>query len=100
MKELLKINMVNEIEKMDNELQEIKYAINDLDRISDKLNMIYDRRERILKLVDKIRCLEEQLKVRFPGEIKVLIKIEKEINKRLIQLEDLLNVIKEKNWNI
>lgn len=93
MKELLKINMINEIEKMDNELQEIKYTINDLDRIGDKLNIINDRRKRILKLIDKIRYLEEQLKVRFPEEIKVLIKIEKEINKRLIQLEDLLNVI-------
>lgn len=93
MKNLLKINMVNEIEKMDNELQEIKYAINDLDRIGDKLNMIYDRKDRILKLVDNLRYLEEQLKVRFPEEINVLIKIEKEINKRLIQLEDLLNVI-------
>lgn len=93
MKNLLKINMVNEIEKMDNELQEIKYAINDLDRIGDKLNMIYDRKDRILKLVDKLRYLEEQLKVRFPEEINTLIKIEKEINKRLIQLEDLLNVI-------
>ena len=93
MKNLLKINMVNEIEKMDNELQEIKYAINDLDRIGDKLNMINDRKDRILKLVDKLRYLEEQLKVRFPEEINTLIKIEKEINKRLIQLEDLLNVI-------
>ena len=93
MKNLLKINMVNEIEKMDNELQEIKYATNDLDRIGDKLNMIYDRKDRILKLVDNLRYLEEQLKVRFPGEINVLIKTEKEINKRLIQLEDLLNVI-------
>ena len=93
MKNLLKINMVNEIEKMDNELQEIKYAINDLDRIGDKLNMIYDRKYRILKLVDNLRYLEEQLKVRFPEEINTLIKIEKEINKRLIQLEDLLNVI-------
>lgn len=93
MKELLKIAMVNEIEKIDNELQEIKYTINDLDRIGDKLNMIYDKRERILKLVDKIRYLEEQLKARFPEEIRVLIKIEKEINKRLIQLEDLLNII-------
>ena len=93
MKNLLKINMVNEIEKMDNELQEIKYATNDLDRIGDKLNMIYDRKDRILKLVDNLRYLEEQLKVRFPEEINTLIKIEKEINKRLIQLEDLLNVI-------
>lgn len=93
MRDLLKIAMVNEIEKMDNELQEIKYAINDLDSIGDKLNMIRDRRDRILKLVDKLRYLEEQLKVRFPGEINVLIKNEKEINKRLIQLEDLLNVI-------
>ena len=93
MRDLLKIAMVNEIEKMDNELQEIKYAINDLDRIGDKLNMIHDRKERILKLVDKLRYLEEQLKVRFPEEINVLIKTEKEINKRLIQLEDLLNVI-------
>ena len=93
MRNLLKINMVNEIEKIDNELQEIKYAINDLDRIGDKLNMIHDRKDRILKLVDKLRYLEEQLEVRFPEEINVLIKIEKEINKRLIQLEDLLNVI-------
>ena len=93
MKNLLKINMENEIEKMDNELQEIKYAINDLDRVGDKLNMIYDRKDRILKLVDNLRYLEEQLKVRFPEEINTLIKIEKEINKRLIQLEDLLNVI-------
>lgn len=93
MKDLLKIAMVNEIEKMDNELQEIKYAINDLDRIGDKLNMIHDRKGRILKLVDKLRYLEEQLKVRFPGEINVLIKTEKEILKRLIELEDLLNVI-------
>ena len=93
MRDSLKIAMVNEIGKMDNELQEIKYAINDLDRIGDKLNMIYDRKERIIKLVDKLRYLEEQLKVRFPGEINTLIKIEKEINKRLIQLEDLLNVI-------
>ena len=61
--------------------------------IGDKLNMIYDRKDRILKLVDKLRYLEEQLKVRFPEEINTLIKIEKEINKRLIQLEDLLNVI-------
>ena len=79
MRDLLKIAMVNEIEKMDNELQEIKYAINDLDRIGDKLNMIHDRKERILKLVDKLRYLEEQLKVRFPEEINVLIKTEKEI---------------------
>ena len=93
MKNLLKINMENEIEKMDNELQEIKYVINDLDRVGDKLNMIYDRKNRILKLVDNLRYLEEQLKVRFPEEINTLIKIEKEINKRLIQLEDLLNVI-------
>ena len=93
MRDSLKIAMVNEIGKMDNELQEIKYAINDLDRIGDKLNMIYDRKERILKLVDKLRYLEEQLKVRFPGEINTLIKIEKEISKRLIQLEDLLNII-------
>ena len=93
MRDLLKMAMVNEIEKMDNELQEIKYAINDLDRIGDKLNMIHDRKERILKLVDKLRYLEEQLKVRFPEEINILIKTEKEINKRLIQLEDLLNVI-------
>ena len=93
MKTLLKINMENEIEKMDNELQEIKYAINGLDRIGDKLNMIYDRKDRILKLVDNTRYLEEQLKVRFPEEINTLIKIEKELNKRLIQLEDLLNVI-------
>ena len=93
MRNLLKINMENEIEKMDNELQEIKYAINDLDRVGDKLNMIYDRKDRILKLVDNLRYLEEQLKVRFPEEINTLIKIEKEINKRLIQLEDLLNVI-------
>ena len=97
MKDLLKIAMVNEIEKMDNELQEIKYAINDLDRIGDKLNMIYDRKERILKLVDILRYLEEQLKVRFPGEINVLIKTEKEINKRLIQLEDLLNIVNSSN---
>ena len=93
MRDLLKMAMVNEIEKMDNELQEIKYAINDLDTIGDKLNMIHDRKERILKLVDKLRYLEEQLKVRFPEEINILIKTEKEINKRLIQLEDLLNVI-------
>ena len=93
MRDLLKMAMVNEIEKMDNELQEIKYAINDLDTIGDKLNMIHDRKERILKLVDKLRYLEEQLKVRFLEEINILIKTEKEINKRLIQLEDLLNVI-------
>ena len=90
MRELLKINMINEIEKIDNELQEIKYAINDLDRIDDKLNIIHDRKERIFKLVDKLRYLEEQLKVRFPEEINALIKTEKELNKRLIQLEDLL----------
>lgn len=90
MRELLKINIVNEIKKIDNELQEIKYAINDLDRIDDKLNIIHDRKERIFKLVDKLRSLEEQLKVRFPGEINVLIETEKELNKRLIQLEDLL----------
>jgi hypothetical protein len=90
MRELLKINIVNEIEKIDDELQEIKYAINDLDRVDDKLNTIRDRKERIFKLVDKLRYLEEQLKVRFPGEINVLIETEKELNKRLIQLEDLL----------
>ena len=90
MRELLKINMINEIEKIDNELQEIKYAINDLDRIDDKLNIFHDRIERIFKLVDKLRYLEEQLIVRFPGEINTLIKTEKELNKQLIQLKDLL----------
>ena len=92
MKNLLNVAIEGLIERMDNELQEVKYAINELERVGDKVNMIYDRRENILGLVDRVHYLEDQLEVRFPEDNKIE-KVEKEVNKRLIQLEDLLNVI-------
>ena len=92
MKNLLNVAIEGLIERMDNELQEVKYAINELERVGDKVNMIYDRRENILGLVDRVHYLEDRLEVRFPEDNKIE-KVEKEVNKRLIQLEDLLNVI-------
>ena len=93
MKNLL-LNAVEELmNRVDGQLVNVRKDIRNAEGLKERMNIVLNNRIEIINKLDKIDYLKEQIEIRFPEEINVLIKIEKEINKRLIQLEDLLNVI-------
>lgn len=92
MKNLLNDAVRELVLRVNDEMIAIKEEIKVAENKGDKLNILKDRRERILKLFKRLDYLQEQADVR---ELEVLIDIEDFKFKINIQLEDLLDMINE-----
>ena len=95
MKNLLN-NAVNElVVKGMNDLEEVRKAIKVLDHKGDKLNVLYERRNDVLNVINKLEFLKEKANVLFPEENVLDINIDKACLIMRVQLEDLLDIINE-----
>ena len=93
-------NLVNEavnvlVGKGMNELNEVRKAINVLEHKGDKLNLLYEKREAILDIVNKLEVLKENAELNFPEEDVLDVDIYKFKLIMNVQLNDLLDIINE-----
>ena len=94
MKKLLNDAMKELVIRVNGEIIEMKNEMKEAETKGMKLNILYARRNNILKLLNKLTYLGEQFKIRFPED-------EMDINPENfkfiteIYLEDMLNVINE-----
>ena len=82
------------------ELDELRNDIKIEKDMCMKLNILNDRRDYILRLLDKLDYLKEQMKIRFPEEELAVNKIDRYNLIVNVQLEDILNIINEAGYEI
>ena len=82
------------------ELDELRNDIKIEKDMGMKLNILNDRRDYILRLLDKLDYLKEQMKIRFPEEELAVNKIDRYNLIVNVQLEDILNIINEAGYEI
>ena len=92
MKNLLNDAVRELVLKVNDEIVAIKAEIKVAENKGDKLNILNIRRERILKIFERLDYLKEQAEVR---QLELLLNIDDFKFIMNIQLEDLLNVINE-----
>ena len=92
MKNLLNDAVRELVLKVNDEIVAIKAEIKVAENKGDKLNILNIRRERILKIFERLDYLKEQAEVR---EFELLINIDDFKFIMNIQLEDILNIIHE-----
>ena len=92
MKNLLNDAVRELVLRVNDEMIAIKEEIKVAENKGDKLNILKERRERILKLFKRLDYLQEQADVR---ELEILIDIEDFKFIINIQLEDILDIIHE-----
>jgi len=95
MKNLLN-NAVNElVVKGMNDLEEVRKGIKVLENKGDKLNLLYEKRNAILNVIDKLEFFKEKAELEFPEEDILEVNIDKVCLILNVQLEDLLDIINE-----
>ena len=92
MKNLLNDAVRELVLRVNDEIIAIKAEIKVAENKGDKLNILNIRRERILKIFERLDYLKEQAEVR---QLELLLNIDDFKFIMNIQLEDLLNVINE-----
>ena len=79
-------------------IKEMKQEMKTLETKGQKLNLIYETRERILKTYDKLNILKDKAKEQFPEQYPediLGIDVDNHIFLTNVYLEDMLNVIHE-----
>ena len=92
MKNLLNDAVRELVLRVNDEIVAIKAEIKVAENKGDKLNILNIRRERILKIFERLDYLKEQAEVR---QLELLLNIDDFKFIMNIQLEDLLNIINE-----
>jgi hypothetical protein len=97
MKNLLNDAVRELVLRVNDEIIAIKAEIKVAENKGDKLNILNIRRERILKIFERLDYLKEQAEVR---QLELLLNIDDFKFIMNIQLEDLLNIINEAGLEI
>ena len=78
-----------------NDLEEVRKGIKVLENKGDKLNLLYEKRNAILNVIDKLEFFKEKAELEFPEEDILEVNIDKVCLILNVQLEDLLDIINE-----
>ena len=92
MKNLLNNAVEELVVRANKELNDLRNDIKVLENQGDKVNAVYDKRNYVLGLVNKMIILKEKLELDYPEDIEGAKLIDKKARIIMIQLEDILNI--------
>lgn len=92
MKNLLNNAVEELVVRANKELNDLRNDIRVLENQGDKVNAVYDKRNYVLGLVNKMIILKDKLELDYPEDIEGAKLIDKKAHIIMIQLEDILNI--------